>query len=368
MLRLRPSFVEIDTDALEHNVRTVCQRVGPGIKVFVVMKGDAYGLGSVATARAARAGGAYGLSTANPDFVSLIREDGNDIPVLIYPASLPPQAAELLSLGIIPTIHDFESMDGFARLGKAIDVYVKVDCGNTRLGFPPQTAAAAFERLREYPQLRLAAVYSQFRSQRDPLFVQRQAATFDAICKIAEQAGFSGFDRMVSPSDLVLERPQLNYTAVNPGKIIYGLVPDAVIRANGLKPVVTGIRARIIQVRTVAAGEYDFGADEPLTVPRRIAVASIGFLDGLNHQKPCHEVLVRGRRAKVLGLRSMEYTIFDVTSIEGVEVGDEVALLGKQGDDEITAEELAGALEMPIIELIPKVGRMATRRYIGVHA
>lgn len=365
MSELRPAWIDIDLDALLHNMRRIRERIGSACKFFAVIKGDGYGVGALAAARAAVAAGADALATGNPDIVPILRKAGIGLPVLLYPATLPSQAAAVAALGVIPTVHDRESLDAFAGLGVPLDVYVKVDCGNGRLGVPPEEAEAFFARLKARSSLRLAGLYTQFRNPDDARDVAMQAERFAHFRSLAGKAGFAGFEVMVSSSILVADHPELDFSAVNPGRMLYGFMPEEALKASGLRRVVSGLRAHIIQLRTVSAGQTLYGSRIPLDAPRRVASVPLGFMDGLNGAAPNHVALVRGRRVPVVGGRSMEHMVLDVTDLPEVRVGDEAVFLGRQEDEEITPEELAAAVGLSPIELMPRLGRMASRRYGG---
>jgi alanine racemase len=127
---------------------------------------------------------------------------------------------------------------------------------------------------------------------------------------------------------------------------------------------VRALKSRVIQVKNLPEGTMSFGGAERKLGPVRAAVLPIGYGDGLPHPPPCHEVLVRGKRARILSRRGIEHTVIDVTCIPDVEVGDEAVLLGAQGGDAITADELSVALKVPVLELIPRIARCAPRRYV----
>lgn len=365
MSALRPSFIDIDTEALVANMRRVRERIGPACRFFAVIKGDGYGIGALPAARAAVEAGADALATGNPDIVPVLRQAGIGLPVLLYPATLPSQAAAVAALGVIPTLHDGESLDAFAGLGLPLDIYAKVDCGNGRLGVPIEEAAAFFARLKARSTLRLAGLYAQFRNPDDARDVAAQAERFARFRSLAEAAGHAGFEVMVSSSILVADHPELDYTAVNPGRMLYGFMPSEALEAAGLKRVITALRTHIIQLRTVPAGEALYGSRIPLDAPRRVAAVPLGFMDGLNAAAPAHVALVRGQRVPVVGSRSMEHMVLDVTGLPEVRVGDEAVFLGRQGGEEISPEELGRAVGLSPIEMMPRLGRMASRRYFG---
>ncbi|HXM72080.1 MAG TPA: alanine racemase [Candidatus Dormibacteraeota bacterium] len=366
MTSLRPAWLEIDLDALAHNVRLHRRAAGPDCRFFAVVKGDGYGVGVVESARTALAAGADALALGNPDEVATLRQAGVSAPILLYASSLPEDAAAIADLGVIPTIHDEASLDALAALGRELDVWVKLDCGVGRLGFLPGAAEAAFRRLAAARHLRLGGVYSHFRNPHDKSQLRSQAAIFLSGCSAATGAGFTGFERMVASSRVVLGAPDLRLTAINPGKALYGYVDASWPHADDIRPVVAALKARVIQVKDHPPGVVLYGEDGPLASPRRTAVVPLGHVDGLNHLPPCGEVLVGGRRAPILSRRGIEHTVIDVTHLPPVAIGDEVVVLGRQGSESISAAEIAATMGVAMPELVARLARMAPRRYLPV--
>ncbi len=362
--RLRPAWVEIDLDAVRHNVG-VARHLAGGAKVFAVCKGDGYGGGAVEIAHAAISGGADALAVGNPADAVALRRSGLHCPILLYAATLPEDAAAVARLGVIVTIHDFPSLQAFAGLGGKVETFVKVDCGLGRLGFNEEDFGAAFAQIAGAPGLRLTGVYAHLGVPEEPAAVSHQMQVFGAACAMAEAAGLSGFERMVASSRVMLGYPELNLTAINPGRFILGMMEPPWADRADFRPAVRAVKARIIQVKYLPEGILSYGAAERQLRPVRAAVLPIGFGDGLPHLPPCHEVLVCGERAPILSRRGIEHTVIDVTAIPGAQVGSEAVLLGAQGSDEITAIELAGALGVPVLELLPRLARCAPRRYLS---
>ena len=366
MSEMRPAWVEIDLDAMAHNIREIRRLIGPACKLFAVVKGDGYGTGVVAAATTSAAAGADALALGNPDDVPLIRAAGVTLPILLYGATLPENAAAIAGLGVIPTVHDFDGLEAFAALRQTLAVYIKIDCGLGRLGFSSEQWREAFRRIGRAPALRLGGLYTHFSNPDDDALTARQAEHFASACRDAEAEGHAGFERMVASSRIMLSRPALNLTAVNPGRLVYGYVEGPWRERADLRPVVAAVKARIIQVKTLLPGATPYGSAMPLTEPVRAAVVPIGFLDGFNHLPPCHVALLRGKRVKLMGRRGIEHTVLDVSGVPAARIGDEVVFLGRQGDEEIDGPELAGALGLPMLEMLPRLARMAPRRYLPV--
>ena len=360
--RLRPAWVEIDLDAIRHNV-AAAKRLARGAKIYAVCKGDGYGGGAAEVALAAVAGGAEALAVGSPADAVALRAHGLSCPILLYASTLPDDAAAVAGLGVTVTIHDFASLDAFAGVGRAVEAFVKVDCGLGRLGFDPADFATAFARIAAAPGIAMTGVYAHLALPEDSASIARQMQVFGVACIEAERAGFTEFERMVASSRVMLGFPELNLTAINPGRFILGMMEPPWSGKADCRPAVRAVKARIIQIKDLPEGVLSYGGAERRQRAVRAAVLPIGFGDGFPHLPPCHHVLVCGQPAPVLSRRGIEHTVIDVTGISGAQIGSEAVLLGRQGDAEIGAVELSRALNVPLLELLPRLARCAPQRY-----
>ncbi len=366
MSKLRPAWVEIDLAALRHNVRVLQQRVGPPVEVMAVVKSDGFGCGAAITAREVMAAGAHGLAVGNPEDARAIRAAGINAPVLLYASTPPDAAAEVAALGITATIHDMESLAAFAALEQTLDVQFKIEAGLGRLGVSPDDWQAAFGAVKQAENLNLTGLYTHLNAPDDPASIERQMAQFDAAYEIAQEVGFRSLRRMVASSNVVLGYPNLNFDAVNAGRLLFHLLDGHWAGMIETRPVIAAIKSAIIQVKSFPAGGHvGFLGGEALTRATRLAVLPIGFGDGFKHRPPLGEVLLHGQRAPVVGRRGIEHTVIDVSGVADAGVGDEVVLLGFQGNGEITGLELGAWLDLPLMEILPRLARTLPRVYLG---
>jgi alanine racemase len=362
----RPAWCEIDLDALVHNVRTIRGLLAPGVRFYAVCKNNAYGCGTLETARAMRAAGADAFAVSDPEDAQRIRAAGVDAPILLYASTTPDAAAAVAAMGVIATVHDFDGLDAFAGTGLRVSVHVEIDCGFGRLGFLPGEWPEAFARLKRAPNLHVVGLYTHLAAVEDPAVVAPQAALFERAAAMAAAAGFANLELMAASSRVLLGYPGLNLTAVNPGRILYGMMESPWLGRADIRQVIRAIKSRVLQVKTIPA---DFPVDDARhrAAPGslRTAVIAFGFKDGLPRQPEGGTVLVRGKRARIIGMRATEHTIIDVTDIPGVVAGDEVVVLGRQGDETIDAHEVVAAYRMPMIELLPRMTLSMPRLYAG---
>lgn len=361
---LRPSWVEIDLDALEHNVRVARELIGPSVKLVAVCKTDGYGCGAAAVAKAAVAAGASALSVGNPEDATAIRRNGVDAPILLYGSTLPEDAGKVAELDLIVTVHDFDSLRAFASLHRPVKAFIKVDSGFGRLGFGPNEWLRGFALAKQAPRLQVMGLYTHFSNPDDSALTEQQAALFRAACKDAESAGLSGLDIMAACSRTLIGFPELHLSSVDPGRMLYGQLEGEWKDRVQVEPVLSAVKSRIIQIKDLPTGRQ-LGYGNPHSGgPLRAAVIPIGFGDGFPRLPTEGSVLVEGRRANILGRRSLEHTVVDITQIPTAAVGSEVVLLGKQGDEEITFAEIVDTTGVPLSELLARLGRSLPRVYL----
>ena len=369
MIRLaRPSWVEIDLGVIAHNLALTRGLIGDDVKLYAVCKADALGCGLLPVARILEAQGADAIAVSDPADVVALRDGGIRLPIVLFASTLPEQAADVAELDVIPAVHDMPSLDAFAGAGRTIEVFLKIDAGLGRLGFTEPQWQEAFDAMRRKPNLRLKGLYTHLSKPEDRAITAEQAARFERACAAAHAAGFRDFERMAASSRVVLGYPELHYTAVDPGTLLLGLLGPPWADMVATRPAIRALKSRIIQVQAHPAGtSLGIGYGQPIVTerPMRTAVIPIGFADGLNHVPPLGEVLVCGRRAPALGRRSNDFTLLDITGIRGAGVGSEAVLLGRQGEAEISATELAESLGYPLIEVLPRIARSTRRIYLS---
>jgi alanine racemase len=362
----RPAWSVIDLDALAHNVKVIRSMLRPADRFYAVCKNNAYGCGARETAATMLAAGADAFAVSDPEDAERIRAAGVRAHFLLYASTVPDAAQAVAELGLIATVHDFDGLDAFARLSRSVDVHVEVDCGYGRLGFTPGEWREVFERLARTRNLNVIGLYTHLAAVEDPTVVAAQARLFRQAADAAHAAGFRDVERMAASSRVMLGYPELNLNAVNPGRMLYGMIEDPWQGKADLRPVIRSIHSRVLQVKTIPAG-FDFDwprhRDAPGTV--RTAIIAFGFKDGLPRMPAGGTVLIRGRRAPIIGMRATEHTIVDVTDIPGTVAGDEVTIVGTQGAETITGHEAVATYRMPMIELLPRMTLNTVRLYHG---
>ena len=346
---IRPTVAEVDLGAVQRNVLRVREAMGPGVGVFGVVKADAYGHGAVPVARALEP-----LCSALA--VSLVEEGlelraaGVRAPILVLGAYYGGHHDDVLAERLTPVVYDVADLERFAdvagRRGRPADVHIKIDTGMSRLGIAVDELPATLDRFRELPAVRLAGLCTHFPSA-DLADVQQTDYAldrFEACVAVAKRAGFEGLHNHVANSAAAVRLPRARVDAVRPGLALYGAMPSRHVVLPGLEPTLR-LTTRIMAIHDVAPGTgVSYGWIWRAQRPSRIATLPIGYADGYPRHVTSAEVLVGGRRAPVVGAVCMDMLMVDITDVTPSEagVGATVTLIGRDGAESITVDDLAG--------------------------
>ncbi|MEP7081646.1 MAG: alanine racemase [Chloroflexota bacterium] len=343
------AWVEVDHAAIRTNLGLLRSIVGDA-QVIAVVKANAYGHGAVPVARTLVASGVERLAVATIDEARELRDAGIRGPIMLLWGIGPDEAAEVVALGLEPIVYDIEAvrlLEGeAARAGSRLSVHLKVDSGLGRQGAGPDDALEVAAGVARSPYLDLVGTMSHLAVPGEDdaytdVQLMRLARVVDAMRSSAIDPGLVH----VSASGGILAggATAAGADVVRPGLALYGLLPAwAADRDPGLRPALT-LKARPLRVFDLPAGEgIGYGLRHRATTPTRIATLGIGYGDGWPRVHANNGfVLVRGRRAPIVGAISMDGLAVDVGGIEGVTAEDEFVLIGEQGSDRITADEVA---------------------------
>jgi alanine racemase len=249
-------------------------------------------------------------------------------------------------------------------LQRTATVHVKVDTGMARLGLAPEQAAPFLSELVALPDLRIEGLYSHFATadSADETFARLQLERFQQVLKAVEAAGLRPPTVHMANSAGMLRFPQARFDMVRPGIACYGLNPSPETPLpQGLQPALS-FHSEVAQAKDYPAGvPLSYGGTFVTSRPSRIATIPVGYADGLRRSPPWREVLVRGSRAPIVGRICMDYALIDVSEISGVKRGDPVVLIGAQGDQHISADEVAawlGTINYEVVStILPRVPR-----------
>jgi len=364
----RPTTLEIDLDAAAANVRAVRQMVGPGRKIFAVVKADGYGHGAAELGAAFVANGADALAVADLAEGIRLRRRGIATPILVYPNSLPEAAPDAIAHSLIPTLVDLDAARAYAEAATGpCDVFVKVDVGLERLGVPAEQAVKTVAAMLELPHLRLAGLcaHPHAPSGADPAYAEWQLGRFTAVVDELEARGLRVPIRLLAASPFVLRFPQTYLNAVDPGRMLYGITFPGETSPVPLRPTLRALTTRVIALKELTPRErFAELAPFPVTAPMRLGVIPIGSADGLAWLHG-GRVLVRGRAVPIVAGPSLEHTRIDLTQAPDARVGDEVVIIGRQGEAEITAAEVATRHGLGLHHVATTVGPRVARVYLS---
>jgi alanine racemase len=364
---MRPTTLEIDLDAAAHNVRAVRQIVGPQRKIFAVVKADAYGYGAAELGAAFVAHGADALAVADLGEGIRLRQRGITAPILVYPNSLPEAAPEAIAQGLIPTLIDLDGARAHAEAATApLDVFVKVDVGLERLGVPAEQAVKTIVAMLAMPHLRLAGICAHPHAHAtDPAYADWQLGRFTSVVDELESRGIRVPVRLFAASPFVLRAPQTYLNAVDPGRILYGIIFPGETSPVPLRPTLRALASRVIALKELTPRErFAALAPFPVTGPMRLGVIPVGLADGMAWLH-AGRVLVRGQAAPIVTGPNLEHTRIDLTGVPDARVGDEAVIIGRQGDAEITVAEVAKRHGLGLHHVATTVGPRVTRVYLS---
>ncbi len=372
----RSTVAHVNLAALQDNYRAIVTHLADDTtrrppQVIAVVKANAYGHGAGPVALALEEAGATMLACADIEEGVALRRAGTRVPILVFGALSVSDLEGVFDHRLTPTISSPYAARAVeaaaARRGLAIAYHLKIDTGMHRLGFRHENLARTLPEVLASPHLKLEGVFTHFASAdvpESPVF-DEQRTRFDAALQTLETLGGRPSLRHAANSAALLRDSRVWYDAVRPGLLLYGIVPPPLASTIALAPAMS-LTSRVVAVKGLRPGEgvgygWRFTTDEP----RSIAVVPAGYADGLDTRMAGRaSVLVRGHRAPVVGAISMDLMTIDVTGLGDVEPGDEVVIIGRQGDEtwqQIDAREMAAVIGTIPWEVVCRLGTRVER-------
>jgi alanine racemase len=366
-------WAEVDLGAIGHNAAALADLAAPA-RLCAVVKAGAYGHGPAPVARAALEGGASWLAVALVEEGADLREAGIGAPVLLL--SEPPHAAmpDVAAFGLTPTLYTHAGVEAAAKAvaaadGGSLGVHVKVDTGMHRVGAAPAEAVEVALAVRERPELRLDGLWTHFAVADEPAhpFTAEQGRRFDGVVLRLAAHGLRPPLVHACNSAGTIAHPAARHDLVRCGIALYGVAPSPALEGRAdLRPALS-LRARVSYVKRVAAGEgISYGLRHRFSGPAVVATVPIGYADGVPWRLGVvgGEVLVRGRRRPIAGSVTMDQITVDCGDDDEVSPGDEVVLLGRQGDHSVDAWEWAARLGTIAYEVLCGIGPRVPKLYV----
>jgi alanine racemase len=366
-----PTWLEIDLNAIRNNVRRLIALAG-GAGVMAVVKANAYGHGAVPVSQAAAEAGAAWLGVARAGEALELRDAGlPKLPILVMGYTPPEAAAEAIANDLTLTVYDPEVAAAYAaaarQQGRTVRVHVKLDSGMGRLGIAAEDGLAFLRELAALDGLEVDGVFTHFAGadMTDQSSALTQVSRLDSALAALSAAGLRPPRVHAANSGAILRRPEARFDLVRSGILLYGLDPsDEVPRPEGFEPALAW-KASVAQVKTLPPGHgVSYGAEYVTTDTETVAVLPVGYADGYRRvPKRVNSVLIGGQIAPVRGRVCMDQIVAGISHIQGVRVGDEAVLLGRQGGEAISAETLGQRWGTINYDVVSGIMARVERRY-----
>ena len=369
---MRPSWVEVDLEAIEHNVRTIAGEVAPA-RFCAVVKADGYGHGDVPVAEAAVRAGATWLAVALVEEGVRLREAGIEVPILLLSEPTEDAVPYAVRWNLTPTVYRTSTVKAVSAAASAqgrtpYPVHCKIDTGMHRVGATLEVADEVMHAVDDDPALGLEGVWTHFAvAEEDPDFTTEQLELLLALKAMTEGAGIQVGMWHAANTAGALAREDARLDMVRVGLGTYGLRPEPSIGADlRLRPAMR-IMSQVSHVQRLAAGERaSYGRVRPMPADGNVATVPIGYADGYTRRLTSEggEVIINGKRYPLAGTVTMDQIVVDVGD-DPVAIGDDVVVLGASGDVAVTADEWADRLGTINYEVVCDWGPRLPRRYIG---
>ena len=368
----RPTVGEVDLEALEFNYRQIQKRISEGVKLLAVVKADAYGHGAIPVSLKLEKLGVEYLGVAIPEEGVELRKGGVKAPILVLGGIFGGEVDQIFRFRLTPVIFRKDSLKLLSREAerrrRKVKVHLKVDTGMGRLGVPLSLWPDFLKEVKRFPKIEIEGILSHFSmTDEEKGYTQNQWRAFQRAVAIVKEMGISCQYLHMASSATLTAFSTYSGNLVRPGIMLYGSYPSPAFQALiSLKPVMT-LKTRIHFLKSVPSEtRISYGGTFTTKRESLIATLPIGYADGYSRHLSNHgEVLIHGKRAPVAGKVCMDFIMVDVTDIPRVSVGDEVILMGRQGREQITAEEIAVKINSISYEVLCLIGKRVPRVYKG---
>jgi alanine racemase len=378
---LNPAWVEINLDNIIHNIREI-RRVTKSKEIVSVVKADAYGHGAVEIAPILLQNGADRLAVALLSEALELRRSGIKAPILIFGYTplkygkdiIHNNAEDIINNELEVTVLSYDYAKQLSReaqrLSKNVKIHINVDTGMGRIGFlPNRQSEKDIYRISKLPNIIIEGLYSHFSTadEKDKSYSKEQFKKYFNFYNRLNYKGIKINIKHIANSAALIDLPYTHLDAVRPGIANYGYYPSADVNHDiiNLKPTMT-LKCSVVASRTIKRGEYiGYGRTFRTKRKSQIATLGIGYEDGYNRLlSNAGEIIIKGKRAPIVGRICMDMCMSDVTEIDGVKVGDEVVLIGERLGEKITVEDIAAILGTIPHEVTTKIGKRVPRHYI----
>lgn len=365
MENIRPVWLEVNLDAIAHNVRRIKQIIGENTQIIAVVKANAYGHGAIEVSETLLENGVTMLGVGVIEEGIVLREANIKAPILICGLTTNDQIESLVTYNLTATVCNLKAIKILSRIAskkkKEARVHIKIDTGMGRLGIPSEDTLNFVKIINQMKNIEIEGIFTHFAAtnEENGIYTRKQFEKYKKALLELEKEKINIPLKHVANSAAILNSSCFHLNAVRPGIIIYGLFPSPKTKqAVQLKPAAE-LKTKIVFLKEIPAGKnIGYGGTYTTTKPTRIATLPVGYADGYSWLLSNNgEVLVRGERAPIIGRICMDLCMIDVTHIEGVQIGDEVVLWGKQGSEMVSVEEVAQKIGNIVYEVICMVDK-----------
>ena len=366
--------MEVDLDALAHNMREIRRLAKKDALVTAVIKADGYGHGATKIAQTLLENGADRFAVAVLDEGIELREAGFEVPILILGFTDKERAEEIVSYDLEQAVYSWELAEAISKeavkQNKTAKIHIKVDTGMGRIGLrPDKDSVQLIKKISKLPNIAIEGIFTHFAvaDTLDKTYTEGQYERFTWICGELERENVKINVKHCGNSAAIIDLPNMHLNMVRAGIILYGLKPSDEVMLDKIElKQVMSLKVRITHVKEIEAGQsVSYGRRFIAEKKSKIASLPIGYADGYTRMLSGKaEALVKGRRVPVVGRICMDQCMIDVTGIEDVKVGDEVVLFGKQGEGFIHIDELAEKLDTINYEIVCMISRRVPRVYV----
>lgn len=354
------TWTEVNLDAIAQNVKNIKKLIGEKKELMAVVKGNAYGHDILEVSPVVLENGATRLAVARLEEAIFLRKAGITVPILVLGLPLKQQAEFLVSYDITPAVCEFEMIEKLSesavQMNKMTKIHLKVDTGMGRIGIFPYDVLRFIKRIKALKNVEIEGIFTHFSvaDEKDKFYTEEQFRKFIEILTILEKEGIKIPIKHVGNSATLLDLPHMWLDMVRPGIAIYGLYPSKEVKKTINLIPAQQFKTKIVFIKELPLGE-SISYGRTYITKRRMRVASlpVGYADGYNRLLSNQgEVLVRGQRVPIIGRVCMDQCMIDVTNLTQVEIGDEVVLWGRQGEEMITVEEIAQKIRTINYEIV----------------
>jgi len=369
----RPTFIEVDLNAIRYNFLQIRKHVGKDTAILVPIKANAYGHGMLETCETLVRSGVDYLGAGTVDEAVFLRRNGfRKIPILMLGSVLRSAVEPIISNNITQTVGDMRlarAVDKSAgKMGKKAKVHIKIDTGMGRIGIWHEDAMGLISKISKLNNVKIEGIFSHFPSaDEDSLLTHKQIKDFLSLLQNVNKTGIDIKYRHMANSMAVVDYKPSHMNLIRPGLMVYGLSPSIGAFSDKIHLIpALSLKSKIVFIKDVPPGrKISYGGTHITNSYTRVATIPIGYGDGLNRRLSNKgKVLVRGKRALIIGMVCMDQFMLDISHIDSAKIGDEVVIIGKQNKLSISVEEMAQLSDTIPYEVVCWLDKRIARKYI----